>query len=273
MDMSLDDIIADGSSRGGGAAGSRGARSRTTVTISRKSTAKSAASKRKVGAGAAGKASARGGKSESSRGRGAPLPDGYKHISTDSLDDIANADEKSRTLKVGKDTNIKRLAGSITYILDQCGSAPTLLAGGSAAINQACKAMAIVRRVLAGRDDGTDIAAQATFDGGSVRCVLNIEVLSEPIESAASDDDLLVKPASNPGKVAGAIAGRLRDDAAVALQAVGPEPVFHTVRAIAFARRYLADDNIDIVFSPAWSEIETDSGTTTGLHFAINTVG
>ena len=67
--------------------------------------------------------------------------------------------------------------------------------------------------------------------------------------------------------------GRLRDDAAVALQAVGPEPVFHTVRAIAFARRYLADDNIDIVFSPAWSEIETDSGTTTGLHFAINTVG
>ena len=51
------------------------------------------------------------------------------------------------------------------------------------------------------------LRSKATFDGGSVRCVLNIEVLSEPIESAASDDDLLVKPASNPGKVAGAIAG------------------------------------------------------------------
>jgi len=263
----LDDVIADSSGRGAAAGGGRGARSGTTVMISRKSGSKSAASKRKAGAGA-GKAPRGGG-----GGRGGALPDGYKHISTDSLDDIANADEKSRTLKVGKETDIKRLAGSITYILDQCGSAPTLLAGGSAAINQACKAMAIVRRVLAGRDDGTDIAAQATFDGGSVRCVLNIEVLSEPIESMAADDDLLVKPQSNPGKVAGAIAGRLRDDAAVALQAVGPEPVFHTVRAISLARRYLADDNIDIVFSPAWSEIETDSGSTTGLHFAINTVG
>ena len=46
---------------------------------------------------------------------------------------------------------------------------------------------AIVRRVLAGRDDGTDIAGQATFDGGSVRCMINIEVLSEPLVSEAAD--------------------------------------------------------------------------------------
>lgn len=269
--MSLDDVIG----QGGGGGANRGRRNHTVSIAPRGGRGKSAAAPRKGGGAPAGKAP-RGGAGAAAGGgsrRPASFPDGYKHISTDNIDDIANADEKSRTLKVGKETNVKRLAGSIVYIMDKCGSAPTLMAGGSSAVNQACKAMAIVRRVLAGRDDGTDIAGQATFDGGSVRCMINIEVLSEPLISEAADDDLLVKPNSEPGKVAGAIAGRLREEKPVALQAVGPEPVFNTVRSISLARRYLSDEGIDIVFSPAWSEIESEGGNTTGLHFVVNKLG
>jgi stage V sporulation protein SpoVS len=75
---------------------------------------------------------------------------------------------------VSKETNVKKLCGSIKYVLSVAGAPPTALAGGPSAVNQAVKAIAIARADLIG--EGSDMLVQPTFDGGSVRCALEMYV-------------------------------------------------------------------------------------------------
>lgn len=196
------------------------------------------------------------------------LQHGYRHLSLP-VEEIAKADEKDRTLKVSGETDVKRLAGSIGVILRECGSPPTLLAGGPGAVNQGIKAVAILRSVLAREGDGLDLAAQVIFDGQTPRSTILLSAV-DPYASETSDDDLLVKPASDPYKVAGAIAGRLRETGQVGVQAVGPDSVFKAVESTAIARRYLKQDKLDMIFSPSFTTAE-DERQTTGIHLAITT--
>lgn len=56
-------------------------------------------------------------------------------------------------------------------------------------------------------------------------------------------------------KVAGAIAGKIRDNERVSITAIGPESVYQTVQSIAISRTYLQEDQIDIKFSPQFIKI------------------
>ncbi len=80
---------------------------------------------------------------------------------------------------------------------------------------------------------------------------------------------LKVASNSNPNKVAGALAGVIREEGRAELQAIGAGAVNQAVKAIAIARGYLAPSGIDLVCVPAFTDVEIDGEKKTGIKFII----
>ncbi|QEY34662.1 stage V sporulation protein S [Caproiciproducens galactitolivorans] len=66
---------------------------------------------------------------------------------------------------------------------------------------------------------------------------------------------LKVSSKSAPNSVAGAVAGVIREEGSVELQAVGAGAANQAIKAIAIARGYLAPSGIDIVCIPAFASV------------------
>lgn len=62
---------------------------------------------------------------------------------------------------------------------------------------------------------------------------------------------LRVATSSNPGTVAGAIAGEIRKGNIVEVFAIGRDAVNQAVKAVAIARRYLEEEKTNIVCEPS----------------------
>lgn len=174
-------------------------------------------------------------------------------------------------LKVSSGSDAKSVAGAISFTVRNAGAPPAILAGGSASINQAIKAIAIARNYLLEEgeteDQQTDLICQPEFDGDSPRVTIRLRK-SRPLQDLDASE-LTVKPDSDPYKVAGAIAGKVRDQERVSITALGPEAVYNTVQAIAVSRTYLADDRIDIKFSPQFIKLDIQGEERSALYFAI----
>ena len=69
--------------------------------------------------------------------------------------------------------------------------------------------------------------------------------------------------------VAGAIAGTMREQDRVKVRAIGAGAVNQAVKAVCYARRFLAEDNIDIVCVPAFVEIMIDDQEKTAVCLSI----
>ena len=67
---------------------------------------------------------------------------------------------------------------------------------------------------------------------------------------------LKVASKSSPNKVAGALAGVVREEGRVELQAIGAGAINQTIKAIAISRGYVAPSGIDLVCIPAFKDIE-----------------
>ena len=67
---------------------------------------------------------------------------------------------------------------------------------------------------------------------------------------------LKVSSHSSPNSVAGAIAGVIREQKAVEVQAVGAGAANQAIKAIAIARGYLAPIGIDLICIPAFANIQ-----------------
>ncbi|MBN1954749.1 MAG: stage V sporulation protein S [Anaerolineae bacterium] len=80
---------------------------------------------------------------------------------------------------------------------------------------------------------------------------------------------LKVAAGSRTTAVAGAIAGMVREEKQVVLQAVGASAVNQAVKAITIARGYLEQDDIELTFIPSFSEIEIDGQERTALRFHV----
>ncbi|MCD6103361.1 MAG: stage V sporulation protein S [Thermotogae bacterium] len=80
---------------------------------------------------------------------------------------------------------------------------------------------------------------------------------------------LKVASNSNPNKVAGALAGVIRETGKAELQAIGAGAVNQAVKAIAIARGYLAPSGVDLVSVPAFTDVEIDGETRTAVKFII----
>lgn len=80
---------------------------------------------------------------------------------------------------------------------------------------------------------------------------------------------LKVSKSSNPGSVAGALAGVIRDRGSAEIQAIGAAAVNQAVKAIAIARGFLAPSGYNIVCIPAFSEIEVAGEERTAIKLIV----
>lgn len=69
-------------------------------------------------------------------------------------------------------------------------------------------------------------------------------------------DVLKVSSKSNPNAVAGALAGVIRDHGVGELQVVGAGALNQAVKAVAIARNFLVDSEIDLVCIPTFADVE-----------------
>ncbi len=80
---------------------------------------------------------------------------------------------------------------------------------------------------------------------------------------------LKVSSKSSPNAVAGAIAGVLRTDGSVEVQAMGAFAINQAVKAIAVARGYLACAGMDLVCAPAFAKVIEKNGEKTAISFIV----
>lgn len=196
----------------------------------------------------------------------------YQHVSGGNITDIATGPAESRALKVGGNSEAKKVAGAIAHCVRIGGAPPALMCTGPRAINQAVKAIAIARKFLSEEenDDGeiTDLIGQPRFEGQTAKCVIRLR-RSRPINMDMEVSELTALPNSDPYKVAGAIAGKIRDGERVGITAIGANSVFHALESIAVSQTYLKDDRIDIKFAPSFTKKEVSGkGEMNAIHFS-----
>ena len=80
---------------------------------------------------------------------------------------------------------------------------------------------------------------------------------------------LKVASKSSPNKVAGALAGVLRENGEAELQAVGAGAVNQSIKAIAIARGFVAPSGIDLACIPAFKDIEIEGENRTSIKFIV----
>ena len=78
-----------------------------------------------------------------------------------------------------------------------------------------------------------------------------------------------VSARSRTASVAGAIAGVIRDNGRAEVQAIGAGAVNQSVKAIAIAIDYLAEEDVHVVCIPAFTEIMIDGKERTAIRIAV----
>ena len=197
-----------------------------------------------------------------------------EHMTNASVTDVANS--ANPMLKVKSDSKPNTVAGAICNVVREArgNKPPSVLATGPQAINQAMKAVAIARKYLLEEDKPIDLCCTPVFEqdvrSGSNVCFELSK--SKPIDREPLETDLTAKDKTDVYKLAGAIAGRVRDNEEVAVTTKGAIPVLVVVKAIATAREYLIDDGLALKFVISIVDLENPEirdATSTYLHFAI----
>jgi stage V sporulation protein S len=80
---------------------------------------------------------------------------------------------------------------------------------------------------------------------------------------------LKVSATSKPVSVAGAIAGVIRSQHRVEVQAIGAGAINQAIKAIAISRGYVAPGGIDLVCIPSFIDISIDGEERTGIRLLI----
>ena len=82
-------------------------------------------------------------------------------------------------------------------------------------------------------------------------------------------DVLRVSSKSTPNAVAGAIAGVIREQGKVEVQAVGAAASNQATKAVAIARGYLAPAGLDLVCVPAFFNIQIEEEVRTAIRLIV----
>jgi stage V sporulation protein S len=82
-------------------------------------------------------------------------------------------------------------------------------------------------------------------------------------------DIIKVSARSRSTAVAGAIAGVVREHNRAEVQAIGAGAVNQAVKAMAIARGYLAEDGINVVFVPFFTETTIDGQERTAIRIVV----
>lgn len=95
------------------------------------------------------------------------------------------------------------------------------------------------------------------------------EAVSYAENSDQNADVIKVSAKSRSTAVAGAIAGVIRERRYAEVQAIGAGAVNQAVKALAIARGYLDQDEIDIIFVPYFTEVMIDDQERTAVRFSV----
>ena len=82
-------------------------------------------------------------------------------------------------------------------------------------------------------------------------------------------DLLKVSAKSSPNGVAGAIAGLIKENGKVEMQAIGAGALNQAVKAVAIARGFVAPAGVDLVCIPAFAEVEVEGEDRTGIKLIV----
>ena len=221
-----------------------------------------------------------GGAQRNARGGRAPRsnpyarPSGDNHMAQANVRDVATSENP--VLKVKGDSKPNSVAGAICNVIREApsGQPPAVVATGPAAINQAMKAIAIARKYLAEESIDINCLPQFEEDIRQSSRVCFVLKKSRAAKKIPSEDDLAVKDRTDPYKLAGAIAGRIREGEQVAVTTKGPVPVLIAVKAVGLANTYVEEEGMEIKFAVSIvdlenPEIRSDNVTSTYLHFAL----
>lgn len=80
---------------------------------------------------------------------------------------------------------------------------------------------------------------------------------------------LKVSAKSSPNSVAGAIAGLVKENGRAEMQAIGAGAINQAVKAVAIARGFVAPTGVELVCSPAFTEVNIDNEEKTGIKFLV----
>ena len=80
---------------------------------------------------------------------------------------------------------------------------------------------------------------------------------------------LKVSTKSAPNAVAGAIAGVIREQGGVEVQAVGAGAINQALKAVAIARGFLAPSGVDLVCVPAFATVQIDGEDRTAIKLIV----
>ncbi len=83
-------------------------------------------------------------------------------------------------------------------------------------------------------------------------------------------DVIKVKAVSRTAAVAGAIAGIFREQKHAEVQAIGAGAVNQAVKAMVLAKNFLAQDGLEVVFTPEFVNVEIDGKVRTAIRFIID---
>ena len=82
-------------------------------------------------------------------------------------------------------------------------------------------------------------------------------------------DIIKVSGTSRTSAVAGAIAGVVREHKRAEVQAIGASAINQAVKALALARGYLANDEINIICIPEFVDVQIDDKVRTAIKFTV----
>ena len=74
---------------------------------------------------------------------------------------------------------------------------------------------------------------------------------------------------SNPNSVAGAIAGLVKEQQKVELQAIGAGALNQAIKGIAIARGFVAPSGVDLVCVPAFTDVTVEGDDRTGIKLIV----
>ncbi len=80
---------------------------------------------------------------------------------------------------------------------------------------------------------------------------------------------LRVGSSSDPNKVAGAIAGTIREDNSCEVQTIGAGALNQAVKALAIARGFVAPSGIDLICYPAFVDVTINGKERTAIKLLI----
>lgn len=190
---------------------------------------------------------------------------------SDSLDSTATP---ANAIKVAATQEAKEIAGRL---IEGCraGDAPALLTIGAASVNQAVKAIAIARAELL--KEGISLTFQPAFrHTDRTKPLIAFYVAMQRTGRAGGDgggEADVALTATAQGKVvplAGAIAGKVRENLRPIVQAIGVDAVTNAVLAIGNARLYLEQDNCDIRVAPEFEKVEKNGTTLNALRLTLH---